>query len=125
MATNGIEGIYMETRNYGATAAFWASLGFTSVFESGHGSGQWVNLAGGPYVFINEQQDRDLDVHPVLGVLDAAAFRPSREPDYIQPFTAEHWGKMAAVIRDPDGRAISLEAPLPEGTAAGESPHHA
>ena len=36
MATNGIEGIYMETRNYGATAAFWASLGFTSVFETGH-----------------------------------------------------------------------------------------
>ena len=28
MATEGFEGYYIETRNYGATAAFWASMGF-------------------------------------------------------------------------------------------------
>ena len=55
MATEGIEGYYVMTRNYGATASFWRSLGFESVFETDHGSGQWVNPAGGPYVFIDEQ----------------------------------------------------------------------
>ena len=34
MATEGIEGIYVETRNYGATAAFWKSMGFESLFET-------------------------------------------------------------------------------------------
>ena len=43
MATEGIEGLYIETRNYGATASFWASLGFTSAFETDHGSGQWID----------------------------------------------------------------------------------
>ena len=114
MATDGIEGFYVETRNYGATAAFWSSLGFHHVFETDHGSGQWVHPAGGPYVFINEQHDRELDLHPVIRVPDAAAFKPSREPDYVQPFTAEHWGAMQAIIRDPDGRHVSLQAPAPD-----------
>jgi hypothetical protein len=51
VATEGIQGLHVETRNYGATAAFWASLGFKSTFETDHGSGQWVHPAGGPYVF--------------------------------------------------------------------------
>ena len=46
MATDGIEGLYVETRNYGATAAFWSSLGFKSVFETDHSSGHWVHPAG-------------------------------------------------------------------------------
>jgi hypothetical protein len=76
VATDGIEGFYVETRNYGATAAFWSSLGWKSGFETDHGSGHWVHPAGGPYVFINEQQDRDLDLRPVLRVTDPDAFAP-------------------------------------------------
>jgi hypothetical protein len=121
MATDGIEGLMVETRNYGATAAFWASLGFEKVIETDHGSGQWVHPTGGPYVFIVEQHDeRDLEVHPVLKVADAAAFAPTRTPDFVQPFTAQHWGVLQAVVRDPDGRSVSLEAPDPKAT----SPHH-
>jgi len=60
VATEGIEGIYVETRNYGATAAFWKSLGFESRFETDHASGQWAHPGGGPYVFINERQDGEL-----------------------------------------------------------------
>jgi hypothetical protein len=117
-ATEGIEGLYVDTRNYGATAAFWRSLGFEAVFETDHGSGQWVHLGGGPYVFINEQHDAELDTHPILRVADAAAFAPDRTPDYVQPFTPEHWGAMQAIVRDPDGRNVSLQAPLPAGTVA-------
>lgn len=111
MATEGIEGFTVETRNYGATAAFWSSLGFQNVFETDHGSGHWVHPSGGPYVFIVETHEGELATCPVLRVADAAAFAPAREPDFARPFTPQHWGVLEALVRDPDGRLISLQAP--------------
>jgi len=126
VATDGIEGLYVDTRNYGATAAFWASMGFKSVFETDHGSGQWVHPSGGPYVFINEQHESELDAHPILRVPDASDFRPDRPAEFVQEFTPEHWGALQALIRDPDGRVVSLQAPLPDGVVAPDaSAHHA
>lgn len=124
MATDGFEGFYVETRNYGATAAFWASLGFASQFETGHGSGQWQHPAGGPYVFINEQHDGELGTHPILRVADAAAFAPTRPADFARPFEPQHWGVVEAVIRDPDGRAVSLQAPLPPDVTGPDAEAH-
>lgn len=124
MTTEGFEGFYVETRNYGATAAFWLSLGFETAFQTDHGSGQFEHPAGGPYVFINEQHDSDLDVHPILRVADSSAFAPERPADFAQPFTPQHWGVVEAIIRDPDGRNVSLQAPLPEGVAAPDSDAH-
>jgi hypothetical protein len=118
VATEGFEGFYIETRNYGATAAFWGSLGFEHVFETDHGSGQWEHPAGGPYVFINEQHDGALETHPILRVADSTAFAPDRLADFAQPFRPQHWGVVEALVRDPDGRNVSLQAPLPEGIAA-------
>ena len=124
MATEGFAGFYFETRNYGATAAFWASLGFENVFETDHGSGQWEHPAGGPYVFISEQQGSDLEVHPILTVADSTTFAPSREPDFAEPFAPKHWGVMEAWLRDPDGRHVSLQAPLPAGVIAPDATEH-
>lgn len=122
MTTEGIQGLHVETRNYGATAAFWASFGFKNTFETDHGSGQWVHPAGGPYVFIREQHDAELVIRPVLRVADSAAFAPNREPDFARPFTAQHWGVAEALIRDPDGRTVSLEAPIRAGATASDDP---
>ncbi|OAI40691.1 hypothetical protein AYO38_05405 [bacterium SCGC AG-212-C10] len=124
MATEGIEGFYIETRNYGATGAFWASLGYAAVFETDHGSGQWEHPAGGPYLFIAEQHEGELETHPILRVADAGAFAPQRPVDFVHPFEPRHWAAMEAVIRDPDGRNVSLQAPLPEGVAVPHSDHH-
>ena len=124
MATEGFAGFYVETRNYGATAAFWTSLGFETVFETGHGSGELEHPAGGPYVFINEQHDRELETHPILGVADSTTFAPSRPPEFAQPFTPQHWGEVQAIIRDPDGRSVSLQAPLPDGVEAPDADAH-
>jgi hypothetical protein len=125
VATEGFEGFYVETRNYGATASFWASLGFKNTFETDHGSGQWEHPGGGPYVFINEQHDGELETHPILRVQDATTFAPDRAPEFVQPFTPEHWGVVEALIRDPDGRNVSLQAPLPEGVIAPDlAAHH-
>jgi hypothetical protein len=124
VATEGFVGFYVETRNYGATAAFWASLGFQNTFETDHGSGQWQHPGGGPYVFIAEQQAASLETHPILWVTDSEHFAPDREPDFAKPFTAEHWGVAEAFLRDPDGRRVSLQAPLPEGVAAPDTDAH-
>lgn len=119
MTTKGIDGLMIETRNYGATAAFWAALGFENVVETDHGSGQWRHPGGGPYVFIVEHQEaRDLEMHPIVAVADAAAFAPARPLDVAQPFTPQHWGVLQAIVRDPDGRQVSLEAPDPDARDA-------
>jgi len=123
MATEEFEGFYVETRNYGATGAFWTSLGFENAFETDHGSGQWEHPARGPYVFINEQDESDLRTHPVLHLADSTTFRPDRPADFAQQFTAEHWGVVEALVRDPDGRIVSLQAPLPEGVVATDAGH--
>lgn len=124
MSTTGFVGYYIETRNFGATAALWASLGFETVFETGHGSGQLQHPAGGPYVFIAEQHDGPLEAHAILGVADVTAFAPARPPEYAMPFTAQHWGVMEAHVRDPDGRVVSLQGPLPPGVEAPDDDHH-
>jgi hypothetical protein len=101
VATEGIVGMYIETRSYGATAAFWRSLGFESESETDHGSGQWRHPNGGPYVFIAEQLERDLETHPILWVDDAARFDPDRTPEYAKEFTPEHWGVVEATVTTP------------------------
>jgi hypothetical protein len=125
MATEGIEGFVVETRNYGATAAFWASLGFENTFESEDGSGQWAHPGGGPYVLIVERHDVEPQLYPVLRVADAAGFAPGRDLEFVQPFTAQHWGVLQALVRDPDGRTVSLEAPQPEGADGYDERHGA
>jgi len=124
VATEGFEGFYVETRNYGATAAFWASLGFEKISETGHGSGGWKHPSGGPYIFIVEQHDNELNTWPILHVTDAAGFSPSRPLEYLQPFTPQHWGVVEALVRDPDGRTVSLQAPLPEAETAPDAEAH-
>jgi hypothetical protein len=124
VATEGFVGFYIETRNYGATAAFWASLGFRNSFETDHGSGQWEHPGGGPYVFIAEQLDEPLRTYPMLWVSDPESFAPDRAPDFIKPFTPEHWGVVEAFVRDPDGRCVSLNGPLPAGVTAPDADAH-
>ena len=44
--------------------------------------------------------------------------------DYVQPFTQKHWDVVEAIIRDPDGRQVSLQAPLPAGIDAADAEAH-
>lgn len=125
MATQGFQGFYVETRSYTSTAAFWAALGFEEVFATDHGSGQWVHPSGGPYVFIAEQHDGELTTHPILSVADSTAF-PTDGLHVARPFEPQHWGVTEAMLHDPDGRDVSLQAPLPAGVDGVDADaHHA
>lgn len=131
MSTEGIIGLYIETHDYAASAALWAALGFEAVFETDHASGQWVHPAGGPYVFIAEQPTGSaLTTHPILGVADAEAFVAATADEaavrYLRPFTPQHWGVTEALLGHPDGREVSLQAPLPAGAVGPDADvHHA
>jgi len=111
MATEGIEAVFLETHNWGASARFFQALGFQVEFETDHSSGVLRN-GDGPYVFVAEvPADREPTAQVVLKVADADAFRPDPVVDVVQPFEDTHYGTREMIVRDPDGRIWNLQAP--------------
>ncbi|HEV2678691.1 MAG TPA: hypothetical protein VGV37_29455 [Aliidongia sp.] len=109
MTTDGIEAVYLTTHNWGKSAKFFHSLGFSLDFETDHNSGQLRNGTG-PYLFIAEipEQERP-EAHVVLTVPDADAVR--LDPAFVvTPFEDTHWGTREMTVRDPDGRIWRLQA---------------
>jgi hypothetical protein len=114
MGTRGVEGIIIETRNWGKTVAFWQALGYQVEFETGRNSGRLEHPAGGPYLFIVERPgSQHPEIQPLVGTSDVDSFEPPRAGTVEQPFTDMHWGAAQMLLRDPDGRHVSIQAPLP------------
>ncbi|WP_131736160.1 VOC family protein [Actinomadura roseirufa] len=112
MSTEGIEGVLLETHNWGRAAAFFQALGFELEFDTGHSSGQLRN-GDGPPVFIAEiPEDREPGIRLTLKVPDADAFSPDPSLEVVTPFEETHWGTREMTVRDPDGRIWSIQAPL-------------
>ena len=113
MTTKGIDGLLIETHNWGKSVAFWQSLGYEIELETDHHSGRLRHPAGGPYVFIAERPpEQVLRVVLGLSVDDAAAFAPPKSGTIKRPFIEEHWGALQMLLVDPDGREVAIEAPL-------------
>ncbi len=111
MATEGIEGVFLATHNWGKAARFFQTLGYTLEFETDHNSGQLRN-GDGPYVFIAEvPADQPVGMQLVMRVPDAKAFAADGDLDVVTPFAPTHWGTQEMTVRDPDGRMWSLQAP--------------
>ena len=71
MATQGIEGVFLETHNWGKSARFFQALGYQLAFETDHNSGQLRN-GDGPYLFIAEvPEDKPTGVQLILAVANA------------------------------------------------------
>ncbi len=111
MIGSGVEHIYIETANWGATVAFWKRFGYELDFETDHHSGSLVHPSGKPTLFVTERT-APLAQHLCMGIDDSEQF-PLDGLKVDKPWTAEHWDVMEALVRDPDGRAVSLQAPLP------------
>lgn len=113
MKTDGIDGILIETHNWGSTVAFWQDLGYELEFETDHHSGRLRHPRGGPYIFVAERpHDQALQVMLSLAVADAAQFTPPRGGAILRPFEKQHWPALQMLLADPDGRQLALEAPL-------------
>jgi catechol 2,3-dioxygenase-like lactoylglutathione lyase family enzyme len=124
--TKGIEGLLVETRNWGKTVAFWQDLGFVLEFETDHHSGQLRHPAGGPWLFVAERLDGpDVEIQPIVGADAAATFVAPSAGEVEHRFEARHWGVEELLARDPDGRHVSIQAPLPAGAEAPPERAHA
>jgi hypothetical protein len=116
MTTRGIQGLYLETHNWGATVSFWKELGYQVTFETDHHSGVLVPPDGGPYLFVAERPtDKALEMHPIVDVDRTEGFTAPPTGSLTQPFAPTHWNTLEAVLHDPDGRHVSVQAP-PAGT---------
>jgi hypothetical protein len=119
MGTTGVEGLIIQTRNWGKTVAFWQALGYQVEFETGRNSGRLEHPAGGPYLFVVERPgSQDPEIQPLVGTSDADSFQPPPAGAVEHPFTGRHWGAAEMLLRDPDGRHISIQASPP--ASAGE-----
>ena len=122
MENEGIEGLLIETHNWGKTVAFWKGLGYVLEFETDHHSGQLRHPRGGPFLFVAERPPSQvLKVVPMLAVKDATQFSPPKAATIVRPFEPQHWHVLEMLLSDPDGREISVQAPLP---AANAGEHH-
>ena len=87
MQSNGIEGLLIETHNWGKTVAFWQGLGYEIEFETDHHSGQLRHPRGGPYIFVAERPpDQALKVVLAVGVVPVLVSNvpfPSRSHSYL------------------------------------------
>ena len=111
MATEGIEGIYVETHNWGRTARFFRELGFAIEFETDHGSGL-LRCGDGPCFLVEEvPANHAPGLQVLVRVSDAKTCRPEPPVELVQPFQQTHWGTQQMQVRDPDGRIWSLQAP--------------
>ena len=115
MSTEGIEAVFVETHNWGKAAKFFQGLGFGLEFETDHNSGQLRN-GDGPYVFVAEvPPDQDVSLQLVLKVADEAAFRAGPGVEVVTSWEDTHYGTGEMIVRDPDGRLWSLQAPIDQG----------
>jgi hypothetical protein len=111
LTAEGIEAVFLETRNWGNAAGFFEALGFELEFATDHSSGLLRN-GDGAYVFIAEiPQDREPELQVVLKVADADAVRLDPAVEVVTPFEDTHFGTREMTVRDPDGRTWSLQAP--------------
>jgi catechol 2,3-dioxygenase-like lactoylglutathione lyase family enzyme len=116
MGTTGIEGLIIQTSNWGKTVAFWQALGYRVEFETGRNS-------GGPYLFVVERPAGPApEIQPLVGAASADSFQPPAAGTVEHAFTDRAWGAAEMLLRDPDGRHVSIQVPLPDsagGPAAG------
>jgi hypothetical protein len=125
MQTDGIEGLFIETHNWGKTVAFWQGLGYALEFETGENWGRLLHPRGGPYLFVAERpSDQVLQVAPVIAVAEAARFTPPRAGAVVRPFEAQHWQVLEMLLADPDGRQLSVQAPLPAAKSGPTTEKH-
>ena len=124
MAGRGIDGFVVETRNWGKTAAFWQQLGYTIDFETDHNSGRLSHPEGGPFIFVVERPEGpEPEMYPIIGADDANTFVAPAAGSVEHAFEPRHWDVVEMMLLDPDGRHLSVQAPLPEGVEA-PAGHH-
>lgn len=111
MVTDGIEGVYLTTHNWGKAAKFFQALGYELEFDTGHSSGL-LRSRRGPTVFVAEvPEDQATGMQLVLAVPDEDDAAGLTAPvEIVEEWAQTHHGTREMTVRDPDGRAWTLQA---------------
>ena len=103
--------MFLTTHNWGKAAKFFQALGFELEFSTDHNSGQ-LRRGSGPYIFVAEvPADKEPAAQVVLKVSEAHGLNFDPIVEVVTPFEDTHWGTRDMIVRDPDGRQWSLQAP--------------
>ena len=108
MAVEGIDYLYLETRNWGKSVKFWQQLGFELVLDLGS-SGRLDPPGGGPGIFLEEVSPETPLAQGVYLRVDDPGFRPETPVETIGEPITSHWGAGLQIVRDPDGREFILQ----------------
>lgn len=111
--TRGVHHLYVETRDWGQSIAFWEALGFR--LEEGWGGEQHDGIllpvdGRDPYVFLREAQgDQDgLAFQVVFGARDLDQVVEADVVLVDRQRYASGWGPDLLDVRDPDGRLLTI-----------------
>lgn len=108
MRVEGIDYVYLETRNFGAAARFWQRLGYDLALDLGT-SGRLDPPGGGPGIFLEEVSPET----PLASGIYLRAGDDSMEVDAgverVGDIVDTHWGTTLQTVRDPDGREFIIQ----------------
>ena len=105
MSSNGIEGLVVETHNWGKSVAFWRDLGYELEEPA-----LLRHRDGGPFIFLVEQPEtRQLEVLPIVAIEDPTAFTPSGRWHCAARIRAPALGRVGNAVTGPRiaGRSAS------------------
>lgn len=108
MAVEGIQYLYLETRNWGKSVKFWQRLGFELVLDLGT-SGRLDPPGGGPGIFLEEVSPETPLAHGVYLKSAGPDFPVEPPVEAVGDVTETHWGTRLQIVRDPDGREFILQ----------------
>ena len=110
--TSGVHHLYVETRDWDQSLAFWEALGFR--LGKGWGAqhdGILLPADGsGPYVFLREAQDdqASLAFQVIFGSANLDLVVEAEGVTVDRPRYASGWGPDLLDVRDPDGRLLTI-----------------
>lgn len=114
MVVEGIEYVYLETRNWGKSVKFWQQLGFVLVLDLGS-SGKLEPPGGGPGIFLEEVSPETPLAQGVYLNVESPDFALEPPVEPVGKPIVSHWGTQLQIVRDPDGREFTLQhSPAPE-----------
>jgi hypothetical protein len=113
MNVDGIEYLFLDTRNWGKSVAFWRRLGYTLALDLGS-SGRLDPPGGGPGIWLEEVSPETPLRRGVYLKTSGPGFEAESPVEMVGPPVESHWGTRLQIIRDPDGREFHVQYTPPE-----------
>lgn len=117
MAVRGIDHLYLESKHFDQSLAFWRELGFDIESEWGHGEYKACKLiSAGAVVVLTNGGEVKPTAHFSIENAEALNKRlvESEHVEVTTPLEPTHWNTRWIRVRDPDGNEYALEDVSPQ-----------